>query len=237
VEECQTFEELEDHRSAFQTVLRQRHGGHKCSSSSNGQDAMRPLFRWNKKNGLAGMAARFGLTPQQFAENLKDGYQKVDVEQEAQEPTEVAETFVNERFKTPTDVLNAAKFMVAVQISRNPTVRKVARDAFFERCTFNVKPTKKGREEIDESHNCYAIKYLRYKAVRTLRGDQWLRLIQAEEQKMLEIKLGEDIPSVGGSNSFMEEAKELFKHDAYSKSVQEWNTLRQEAVEIAFKVL
>lgn len=45
--------------------------------------------------------------------------------------------------------------MVATQIAREPLVRKVLRDAFFERAKFSVTPTKKGIKEIDENHPCY----------------------------------------------------------------------------------
>ncbi len=41
------------------------------------------------------MAKKFGLTPEQFAENLRDNYQRHDVEQEPAEPHEVAEEYVN----------------------------------------------------------------------------------------------------------------------------------------------
>lgn len=51
--------------------------------------------------------------------------------------------------------MKAAKFMVAVQLSRDPLVRKCVRETFFERAKINVKPTKKGIKEIDENHPCY----------------------------------------------------------------------------------
>lgn len=57
--------------------------------------------------------------------------------------------------KNPGDVLKAVKFMVSTQISREPLVRKVLREAFFERAKLNVIPTKKGIKEIDENHPCF----------------------------------------------------------------------------------
>ncbi len=187
-----------------------------------------------RRYGLIGMASRFGLTAAQFAENLKDGYQKVDVEQEAPEPSEVAAGYINDKFSTAEDVLRASKFMVAMEFARNPTVRRVTRDAFYGRATVDVRPTKKGVKEIDENHDCYMMKYLKCKPVRDLENDQWLKLTQAEEQKLVEVRLGDSLPGVSSHQIFLEEAKELFKHDAFSKSVQEWNALRQEIVELTF---
>ena len=77
-------------------------------------------------------------------------------------------------------VLSAAKFMVASQIAREPLVMKICREAFYERATLSVKPTKQGLKVIDELHDCYSLKYLKDKPVRTLEDDQWLKLAQVE---------------------------------------------------------
>lgn len=43
---------------------------------------------------------------------------------------------------------------------------------------------------------------------------------QAEEQKLLEIDLAHDLPSLVSHKSLLKEAQEMFLHDAYSKSVK-----------------
>ena len=187
------------------------------------------------KYNLSGMAPRFGLSAENFAENLKDGYQKVDVEGDPCEPLEAAQEYINEKFKEPKDVLTAAKFMVATQISRDPSIRKEVRDAFYDKATITVRPTKKGMKEIDENHNCYSMRYLKDKPIQTLKNDDWLKLMAAEEQKSITIEIGNDIKGIGGDRTYLEEAKELFQQDLHSKSVQEWNALRAECVEMAFK--
>lgn len=75
-------------------------------------------------------------------------------------------------------VLNAAKYMVAMQIAREPLVMKICREAFYERATVTVKPTKQGVKVIDETHDCYGMKYLKNKPLRDFEDDQWLRLLQ-----------------------------------------------------------
>ena len=42
-----------------------------------------------------GFAKRFGLTPEQFAENLRDNYQRHEVEQESVGPLEVAKEYLS----------------------------------------------------------------------------------------------------------------------------------------------
>lgn len=51
--------------------------------------------------------------------------------------------------------MQAAKYMVALQIAREPLVRKCVREVFFERAKLCIYPTKKGQKVIDESHNCF----------------------------------------------------------------------------------
>lgn len=44
--------------------------------------------------GLGGFAKKFGLTPEQFGENLRDNYQRHDTEQYPMEPGEAAEEYL-----------------------------------------------------------------------------------------------------------------------------------------------
>ena len=41
-----------------------------------------------QENGLGAMVAKFGLEPEQFGDNLRDGYQKHETEQHPVEPEE-----------------------------------------------------------------------------------------------------------------------------------------------------
>ncbi|KAJ4440072.1 hypothetical protein ANN_08204, partial [Periplaneta americana] len=179
-----------------------------------------------------GLAKRFGLTPEQFGENLRDNYQRHEVEQEPTEPIEVAREYISNKFNTAEEVLKAAKFMVAMQISRDPLVRKCVRETFFERAKINIKPTKKGVKEIDENHPCYSMKYVKTKPVRDLTGDQYLKLTIAETDKVINVSISERIDGIT-STSYIDEVKQLYYRDEFSKNVQDWNALRVDSVELA----
>lgn len=187
-----------------------------------------------RKAGIDGLAKRFGLSPDQFAENLRDNYQRHEVEQESVAPLEVAKEYCSSKFPTPEDVLCAAKYMVAMQLAREPLVRSCIRETFFERAKMDVKPTKKGIKEIDENHPCYSMKYVKGKPVRDLIGDQFLKLTIAEEDKLLNITINQHIEGIT-TTSFLEEVKQLYYRDEFSKHVQDWNNLRVESVELALK--
>lgn len=187
-----------------------------------------------RKAGIDGLAKRFGLSPGQFAENLRDNYQRHEVDQEAVDPLELAKEFCGRQFDTPEDVLKAAKFMVSTQLAREPLVRKCVREAFFESSKIDVEPTKKGQKEIDENHPCFSMKYLKGKPVRDLENEQFLKLMLAEEDKMLTVTFDEKLPGLA-SPSYVEEAKQLYYRDEFSRSVQDWNAIRVECVEFAMK--
>lgn len=155
------------------------------------------------------LAKRFGLTPEHFAENLRDNYQRHEVEQEAVEPQELAKEFICPKFPNVEDVLQAAKFVVALQIAREPLVRKCVREVFFERAKMGIRPTKKGMKVIDESHGCYGMKYVKDKPVRDLTGDQFLKLSLAEEEGLINITINENIEG-NTSSSYIDEVKQLY---------------------------
>ncbi|XP_018496136.1 LOW QUALITY PROTEIN: transcription elongation factor SPT6-like, partial [Galendromus occidentalis] len=183
-----------------------------------------------REMGLSALAKKFGLTPQQFGENLRDNYQRHEVVQFPVQPLEAAAEYVNERLKTPLEVLNGARYMVACEIARDPTVRRCVRETFFERAKLCVAPTKKGSKEIDESHACYTFKYLKNKPVRSLQADQYLKLSMAEEEKLLKISIRMDGDGCAENGTYASEVRQLYHRDEFSKNVQEWNSQREEAL-------
>ncbi|KYN20637.1 Transcription elongation factor SPT6 [Trachymyrmex cornetzi] len=87
-------------------------------------------------------------------------------------------------------------------------------------------------KEIDENHPIYTMKYLKDKPVRDLVGVQFLNLMIAEEDKLITITLSDAIEG-NTSNNYVDEMKQLYCHDEFSKLVQDWNALRVGSVEIA----
>lgn len=186
-----------------------------------------------RKAGICGFAKLFGLTPEQFAENLRDSYQRHEVDQDPSDPFEAAKNYITTHFTTVEEVLDAVKFVVARQIAREPLLRKSVREIFYERAKVTVCPTKKGLKEIDELHTCYTIKYLKDKPVRELTGDEFLKLKIAEQDNLLKISISEQFEGNAKSSSFLDEIKQLYHRDEFAQNVQNWNQLRGECVELA----
>ncbi|KAH9493338.1 Transcription elongation factor SPT6 [Dermatophagoides farinae] len=212
-------------------------------------------YSFCRDSGAGRMASRFGLTPEQFGEHISEGYHKHEIEQHPVDPLEAAQEHISKRFDTADKVLQAATFMVGKQLSCDPLVRKTVRQMFYERATITVRPTKKGKKEIDESHSCYALKYLRNKPISSFAGDQFLQLYAAKNDGLVDMIITLDDNTQKHSSSmstastsmmandlatnkqafsqYLEEIKYLYQRDEFSKNVQDWNDQRSKALDIA----
>jgi len=98
------------------------------------------------------------------------------------------------QFESAREVLNGARHLVSMQIAYDPVVRKCVRTAFRERAVLKVTPTKKGKKEIDESHQCYSMKYLINKPISDLKNEDFLKLYQVgywhSKQELCALLLG-----------------------------------------------
>ncbi|KAJ8312685.1 hypothetical protein KUTeg_010058 [Tegillarca granosa] len=185
-----------------------------------------------QSNKLDDIAQKMGLTPEHFGENLRDNYQRHEVEQYPIDPLELAKEFCCSQFQTEEDVLLGARHMVAMQIAHDPLVRQCVRQAYIERAKIKIYPTKKGVKEIDESHACYPVKYVKNKPVKDLRDDMFLKLHMAEEEGLITMGItideeSENIPT------YFEEVRQLYHRDEFSHLVNQWNLQRSQAVERA----
>ena len=160
--------------------------------------------------GLAELARKYGLTPEQFGENLQDNYQRHDVDQDPAEPLDLARDYVNAQFSSPEEVLKGAQHMVAMQIAHDPLVRKCVRETFYERAKISLRPTKKGMKEIDESHPCFTFKYLKNKPIRDLHEDQYLRIQQSAQDELLTYEIHIDEKDNTRLQSYYDEIKQLY---------------------------
>ncbi|KAM6118684.1 LOW QUALITY PROTEIN: transcription elongation factor SPT6 [Phoenicopterus ruber ruber] len=199
------------------------------------QASRRDMYTICQTAGLDGLAKKFGLTPEQFGENLRDSYQRHETEQFPAEPLELAKDYVcRSSVPSPEAVLEGARYMVALQIAREPLVRQVLRQTFQERAKINISPTKKGKKDIDEAHYAYSFKYLKNKPVKELRDDQFLKMSLAEDEALLTIDISIDMKGVegyGSDQTYFEEIKQFYYRDEFSHQVQEWNRQRTMAIE------
>lgn len=90
--------------------------------------------------------------------------------------------------------------MIAVEMSREPLIRAYVRGMYYERACISCRPTiPRGLKEIDESHACYAMKYLHMKPCDKFIRDEFLRLVQAEQDGLLTLKFSLRTPPSSSS--------------------------------------
>ncbi|XP_046863856.1 transcription elongation factor SPT6-like [Xenia sp. Carnegie-2017] len=188
----------------------------------------RDFYTICREAGLGLFAKKFGLSPEQFGENLRDNYQRYETEQYPMEPREAAEEHLSNMFLTTDAVLEGTRHMVAMQIARDPLVRQCVRQVFYERAKINISPTERGKKEIDRDHECYSFKYIKNKPVSDLRGDIFLQMHKAKEEGLIQLDIGIDLDR--GFHSYYDEAKQLYYRDEFSNLVQMWNAQRTQAL-------
>ena len=178
-----------------------------------------------KDNGLAKLATKFGLTAEQFGENMRDNYPNFEPVQYQQEPLEAAVEYVCNTFPSAEAVLSGARHMVAVEISRDPLVKQTVRQVFYEKAKINITPTAKGKKDIGDYDEQAPFKYLKNKPVNDLQGEQFLKMWVAEQNQLLTIKIGIDLDvnNMHGGCTFLDEMKQLYHRDEFSHLVQEWH--------------
>lgn len=194
----------------------------------------RDFYQKCRQDNIGALVHKFGLTPEQLAENFDEDYQKHPVASSYQRPLDEAEAFVNPegRFKTRESVLKAATHMFSREVSCDPLIRQFVRKYYFANSVMTVKPTIQGMKEIDENHPCYSVKFLKKKPVKTLEGEQILHILNAERDKHLEVKFSiEATPDDAASLSpFHESLRSLYYSDFSSIITKEWNDQRDEAI-------
>lgn len=193
-----------------------------------------------REDYIGELVEKFGLTPEEFGENLRDDYQRNNVRQHAVRPLDEAANCMRPgiRFPNRDSVLQAAVYMFSREISCDPTVRQTVRKHYFENAVINVKPTTLGMKEIDENHPCYTLKFLKNKPVARLVGENFLHIVNAEKDNLLQVNFSiEAVDTIDPRRTLVspyhESLKALYFSDLLSIVTKEWNEKREEAVRAA----
>ena len=225
-----------------------------ASNSSKKISSRRNYFSLCKRFGLNSLAGKFGLTPEEFGENLRESYQVHEPEQFPVEPEEASLEYVknNSPFHSVEAVLSGARHIVALQISHDPQIRSYFRNLFKRRGKIFVLPTEKGKLHINDWHHCTRFKYIRSKPVTDLKNEEFILLLQAEEQGLINISICLDeansiyhslgnnsdyflSPTDSHMQTYFDEIKHLYLRDDYSAVVTKWNEQRTKALFLALQ--
>ncbi|KAK1302050.1 hypothetical protein QJS10_CPB12g01717 [Acorus calamus] len=139
-------------------------------------------------------------------------------------PEQVAANFTCTMFATPHDVLRGARHMAAVELSCEPLVRKHVRVLFMDKALVSTSPTAEGNTAIDSFHQFAGVKWLQNKPIREFTDAQWLLILKAEEEKLLQvtIRLSDD-----DQNKLINESIEYYVSLRVSEIGKLWNEQRR----------
>ncbi|KAL8859043.1 MAG: hypothetical protein Q9178_004524 [Gyalolechia marmorata] len=235
-----TMEELQD----VQDYLHFQHASKladlaalNASSAVNGTHRRpgsgRALFDRIRSSNVYRLVRAFGITADDFAQNaLKEGRRRY-TEDPASHPEDLAddESIMDPpEFSTGAQCLKAAKAMFAEEIALSPKMRKVMRASFYKDSVIDCFRTEKGLRRIDEHHPYYSFKYLRNQQLLefTHQPDLFLRMIRAEEEGLIEIKV-----RMQNEESFKKRLYTEIESDNYSEIAEAWNRERREVLDMA----
>ncbi|KAJ9129237.1 hypothetical protein P3X46_033967 [Hevea brasiliensis] len=188
------------------------------------------------KAGLWKLARKFGCSSEQFGLHLT--LEKVGMEfweDPVESPDVMASDFTCPMFETPEAVLNGARFMAAMEISCEPCVRKHVRRIFMDKAVVSTCPTQEGDKTIDSFHLFYGVKWLRDKPLDQFQEAQWLLILKAEEEKLLQVTI--NLPE-NVMNKLVTDSQEIYLTGSSHGSARLWDEQRKLIIQEAFlKVL
>ncbi|RDH31455.1 transcription elongation factor SPT6 [Aspergillus welwitschiae] len=183
------------------------------------------------RNGKAyGLVRAFGITADAFAQNaLKEGRRQY-TEDPAEQPDELADSFIDNDFSNSSHVVKAAKTMFAEEIVMSPKMRKVVRQAYYMNGAVDCFRTEKGLRRIDEQHPYYEFKYLRNQQLSDIarRPELYLRMLMAEEEGLVEVKVRFE-----NFDHFRQRLYQDIESDNYSELADVWNRTRRDVLDLA----
>ena len=95
--------------------------------------------------------------------------------------------------------------MMAINISCDPSVRKILFPVFERGALLNVRPTDKGRREIDKYSELAPYKYLTDKPLGEVLDDMYALLLRGELHGLLDIRI-----HLSNSGNILDSFKSLF---------------------------
>ncbi|KAJ3175730.1 Transcription elongation factor spt6 [Irineochytrium annulatum] len=187
-----------------------------------------------RKAGVHEFVKLFGVDVKKFSEGMTGSKVSTHViEDTPRHPLDAAEEFVRSDhpyFKTAERILDAGCSMLAQEVAADPMFRQFVRKVYETDAVVTVTPTDKGKREIQPLHPFYPFKYLTEKPVYKFNDGQFLQLMTAEEQGLVEVSL-----RVEEEARLIEDVVKNLTNDYSNEFAESWNAQRRRVAEQAAK--
>ena len=210
------------------------------------------------------LADKLGLPVEDIVTNLfsAEGSQLRTPLDDMDDPIEAAKTFVEVQLedaevklapelRTPEKALAAAREVVAQRLAVEPEVRRQARQHFETHAIYVVKPTSKGRDEVDQAHPYFRVRSEFHGRTRSLiemrpgpapydeqstpgimreKAEPLLLARKAEDEGYFTVDLKMP-PSIGDVTPFLETLKACYLSPTEGETAEAWNKERTMVLE------
>ncbi|CCH41587.1 Transcription elongation factor [Wickerhamomyces ciferrii] len=195
------------------------------------------LYERVKADRLYEVVQAIGISADQAAENIVQGTRLYATNDTDISPYNLAEQICedeNSLYAKPSQALEVSKHYFAEQLFVDVRLRKYLRNTFRDYAKLSISLTEQGRLKIDKNSPYADFKYAINRAIDTLyaQPDLFLRMLEAESQHLIEIKL-----EIISADSFFEDMASRVLSDGQSDIAFEWNEFRRSAFDIAIKKL
>nr|CDS26732.1 transcription elongation factor spt6 [Hymenolepis microstoma] len=188
-----------------------------------------------QRAGISRLVEKFGLSSEQFADNVRDQYRRHEVTTCPIMPHEAAQDYICPQFPKSESVLRAARYILAYQIAAEPIVRRWARQSLENQIVIDVKPTAKGMRIIDENHPLASVKFLKNKPAQELMSNAiFIQIHSASREGLITYNI-HALEYQQKGISLLDNLVSFFHQDEFSALAQAWNEQRslmlKEAIE------
>lgn len=220
---------LSDLESYFKTYIYYYTAGKQTAKFYN-------QFQEIRKNKIGNFTDKAGLSPEQFAENLKEGSCLHVPVKPVAKPQDLAFELLSSAFTEELQVINAACNLMKSELAGLPSIRNYIREQYFKYFRICTMPTEKGRTILDVFHPYYRVKNLvEGKAVNTWTAELWAEALKCEEQGLItiEFKLPWENNKDSNDDRVLESVKSFYLTIAEDEVESDWNTFRLQVLKQA----
>ena len=119
----------------------------------------------SSNEGVLALARSFGMSADQFGQNIDAYMHKFSTVDPALAPATMAQQNISHRHPASADVLKAARRILALEIAAQPSIRQNLRDLFQAYGVLSTERTEKGEKLIDSHHALYGVRGIYRKTV------------------------------------------------------------------------
>jgi transcription elongation factor SPT6 len=105
------------------------------------------MYTFAKKSNLDNYKIMFGFSSSSFSNNILKGYLKEEIKDELKSPYDMACDFICSEFDTPERVMMGGRYLLAMEISKEPFVVNELRNIYKRFATLKLKITNKGKKK------------------------------------------------------------------------------------------